>query len=191
MSNGQPSVGGSAWTGGAVDTPNQNEERTATDVISDDKKRDSRNAERRKIIKEKTSQRRVSFVDSITIAKSVIDDHAKNKQFEKKASQRRRIIKECTSGAGSLEGENKRRVSFAEELQTGCSVIAPESAYKGGLEQLKEKRRTIKDRTAGKRRASLADEIEVAKSVIMDDPKRYMSSLPPSLVQQVLCVSLL
>ncbi|PFX21285.1 hypothetical protein AWC38_SpisGene14202, partial [Stylophora pistillata] len=160
----------------------QHEERKAADVMANDKKRDSRNFETRKLIKEQSSQRRNSLVDSIIIAKSIIGDCAKNKTFEKKASQRRHIIKECCLGPESDKGLNKKRVSFADELETACSVIAPDSPYRERLQHSKEKRRAIKEKTSGKRRASLSDDIEIAKSIILESPKRY--TLPLNLVQE-------
>lgn len=162
----------------------QHEERKAADVMANDKKRDSRNYETRKLIKEQSSQRRNSLVDSIIIAKSIIGDCAKNKTFEKKASQRRHIIKECCLGPESDKGLNEKNASFADELETACSVIAPDSPYRERLQHSKEKRRAIKEQTSGKRRASLSDDIEIAKSIILESPKRY--TLPLNLVQEVL-----
>ena len=146
--------------------------------------RDPRNAERRKIIKQQTSQRRESLADSITIAKSIIDDHAKNKQFEKKASQRRRIIKHCTSTNG-----NKRRMSLVQELQTGCSVIAPNGIQQESLERLNEKCRLTKEQLAGKRKLSLSEEIGVAENVIVDSEKN-LEVRSQAIVQQVSSSSL-
>lgn len=162
---------------------NKSKKKTKDDVISDDKKRDSRNVERRKIIKQQTSQRRASLADSITIAKSVIDGHSKNKQFEKKASERRRVIKHCTSAPGSSFGEKQRSMSFVQELQTGCSVILPSADHQKSLERSKDRCRTIKDRCTGKRRRSLAEEIGVAKKVIVDGERKY--EIPPAVVEEV------
>ena len=146
--------------------------------------RDPRNAERRKIIKQQTSQRRESLADSITIAKSIIDDHAKNKQFEKKASQRRRIIKHCTS-----TNENKRRMSLAQKLQTGCSVIAPNGIKQESLERPNENCRLTKEQLAGKRKLSLSEEIGVAENVIVDSEKN-LEVRSQAIVQQVSSSSL-
>ncbi|KAL9960075.1 hypothetical protein ACROYT_G033479 [Oculina patagonica] len=164
-------------------TSDKKEVKTKEDVINDDKKRDSRNAERRKIIKQQTSQRRGSLADSINVAKSVIDGHAKNKQFEKKASERRRVIKQCTSAAGSATGENKRCMSFAEELQTSRSVITPDKDHTKSVERSKERCRKIKDQCTGKRRQSLAEEIGVAKEVIVGSEKKC--EIPPAVVEEV------
>ena len=183
MSNRRVRSSGVSRTNQARGTSNQSGEKSTAQIIADDKKRDSRNAERRKIIKQKTTQRRDSLVDSITIAKTVLDGHAKNKQFEKKASERRRVIKQCSSAPGPLTGENNRarRLSFSEELQTGCSVIAPNLDHKESLERSKEKCRKIKDQFSGKRRRSLAEEIGVAKDVIVDSKKQY--EIPPVVVE--------
>ena len=166
--------------------PAQNSENVTTEEVAeeanDDKMRDSRNWERRKIIRRQTSQRRHSLADSIMIAKSVIDGHAKNKQFEKRASERRRVIKCCRSAPGSVSGE--RRMSFADELQTACSVIVPRWDYKQSLERSKGKCRTIKEQFSGKRRPSLLEEIGVAKDVIVDSERRKYA-LPPAVVEEV------
>ena len=163
--------------------PNKSKEKTKDDIISDDKKRDSRNVERRKIIKQQTSQRKPSLADSIAIAKSVIDGHSKNKQFEKKASERRRVIKQSTSSAGSSIWERQRSMSFYQELQTGCSVILPGADHQKSVERSKDRRRTIKDRSAGKRRRSLAEEIGDAKKVIVDSERKY--EISPAVVDEV------
>lgn len=165
-------------------TSHRHGEWKAPDVMADGKRRDSRNSEMRRLIKKQSSQRRNSLVDSITIAKSIIGDYAKNKEFEKKAARRRHIIKECCSGLESDKGLNKKRVSFADELEIACSVIEPDSPYRERLEHSKEKRRAIKEQTSGKRRASLSDDIEIAKSIILESPKRY--SLPLNLVEEMI-----
>lgn len=156
---------------------------TKEEVISEDKKRDSRNAERRKIIKKQTSKRRDSLFDSILIAKAIIEGQAKNKKYEKKASERRRVIKECTCASKTSSGEKKRRVTFSEELQTGCSVIKPNSDLTKSLERSKKKCRKIKTECSLKRRPSLAEEIEVAKEVIVDSEKK--GEIPPVIVKEV------
>lgn len=154
------------------------------DVLIDDWLRDSRNVERRKIIKRQTSQKRHSLSDSLLLAKSVIDGFAKNKQFEEKASERRRVIK-C-SGSPLASASGKWRRSFTEELQAARSVIIPTRDYKESLEKAKEKCRTIKDTFAGKRRPSLLEEIGVAKDVIVDSERRKcMYELPPAVVEEV------
>ena len=160
----------------------QSHERSTLQVLVDDWLRDSRNVERRKIIKRQSFQKRHSLADSLLIAKSVIDGHAKNKQFEKKASERRRVIKCCGSDLASASG--KQRMSFADELQTARSVIIPSWGYKESLERSKEKCRTIRDMFAGKRRPSLLEEIGAAKDVIVDSEKRKCE-LPPAVVEEV------
>lgn len=164
-------------------TSDKKDIKTKENTIFEDKMRDSRNAEMRKIIKQQTSQRRQSLADSITIAKSVIDGHAKNKQFEKKAAERRRVIKHCTSTPESSTGEKKRCMSFAEELQTGRSVITPTKDHTKSLERSKERCRQIKDQCSGKRRRSLVEEIGVAKEIIVDSERKYV--IPPAVVEEV------
>ena len=132
----------------ATSASKRSKRKTRGDVVSDDKRRDYRNLERRKIIKQQTSQRRGSLVDSISIAKSIIDGQSKNKQFEEKASERRRVIKQSMSGYG----ERPRSMSFFEELQTGCSVILPSEDYQNSVKRSKDRCRTIKDRSSSKMR---------------------------------------
>ena len=162
---------------------NQNKTKTRDEVISDDKKRDSRNVERRKIIRQQTSQRRDTLTDSLAIAKLIIEGHSKNKDFEKKASERRRVIKHCTSPLRSLTGEKQRSMSFFQELQTGCSVILPSADHQKSVEKSKARRRTIKDHSAGKRRPSLTEEIADAKKVIVDSERKY--EISPAQVKEV------
>lgn len=163
-------------------TSDKDKKRTASDIIADDKKRDSRNVERRNIIKRQTSERRDSFVDSLKIAKSVIDGHTKHKDYEKKASERRRVIKCCESAP--VSGSGAGGVHFADELQTACSVIVPEWEHKESLERSKEKCRAIKDQFSGKRRPSLLEEIEAAKEIIVDSERRKYE-LPPAVAEEV------
>ena len=154
--------------------------RTWADVAADDKKRDRRNAERRKIIKKQTTGKNDSFANSIKIAKVIIDAHAKNKKNEKKASQKRRIIKHCTS-----EVDNRRRMSLTQQLETARSIIVPDKSQQESLERSKNKSRLIKDQLAGKRRPSFSEEIEVGKKVIVDSEKRFR--VPPAVAQEVSC----
>ncbi|KAJ7363496.1 hypothetical protein OS493_009651 [Desmophyllum pertusum] len=63
-------------------------------------------------------------------------------------------------------------MSFEDELQTACSVIAPAWDYKESVERSKEKCRTIKSSFSCKKRPSLLDEIGVAKDVIVDSERR-------------------
>jgi len=158
---------------------NKNKEKTKDEVISDDKKRDARNVERRKIIKQQTSQRRASLADSISVAKSVIDGCSRNKEFEKKASERRRVIKKSISASG----EKQQSTSFFQELETACSVIIPDADHQKSVEKSKDRRRTIKDQSAGKRRRSLAEEIGDAKKVIVDSERKY--EISPAVVDEV------
>ena len=162
---------------------NRDHRKTKDDVIYEDRKRDSRNVERRKIIKQQTSQRRGSLSDSILIAKLLIDGHSKNKQFEKKASERRRVIKQSTSAAGSPTGQRQRSMSFFEELQTGRSVILPSADHQKSVERSKDRCRAIRDRSSGKRRRSLAEEIGDAKKVIVDSERKY--EISPAEVEEV------
>ena len=145
-------------------------------IIAEDRRRDPRNAERRKIIKRKTSDRRSSLIKSILAAKSVIDGYAKNKNFEDIASERRQKIK---MGSSYLEHEatrNGRRKSFSEEVQSACSVIRPSWFDKEKMERAKENLRIVKSQISGKRRPSLLDEIQVAKEVILKSERmvRYI-----------------
>lgn len=176
----QPAGEASQTTNQANATSDEKKIRTKADVVTDDKNRDSRNVERRRIIKQQTSQRRGSLADSIMVAKSVIDGHSKHEKFEKKASERRRVIKHCTSAPG----DKKRLMSFSEQLQTGCSVITPNVDHTKSLERSKERCRKIKDRCTGKRRPSLAEEIGVAKEVIVDSARKYEK--PPVVPKQVI-----
>ena len=157
-----------AQTSQSKGTPNQSSSKSRDEIIAEDKKRDSRNAERRKIIKKQTSEKRNSLADSLMIAKTFIDEHAKNKEYEEKASERRQKIKQHSSFPGTPSAQNKRRKSFAEEIQSACSVITPRWNDIEKKEESKEKCRQIKNQIADKRKPSLLDEIEVAKKVILD-----------------------
>lgn len=160
-------------------------QRSPDEIIAEDRRRDPRNAERRKIIKRQTSERRDSLFDSLWIAKNFIDGHSKNRQFEKKASERRRVIKRCCC-TDPVSGPNGRRMSFADELVTACLVIIPKWDYKQSVERSKEKRRAVKEQFAstGKRRPSLQEQIGVAKELIVDK-EREKRSLPPEIVAEV------
>lgn len=135
-------------------------------VASELKKRDPRNAERRKIIRRQTFEKRGSLVDSLMTAKDVIDDHAKNKEFEEKALERRQKIKQNSADLG-----NNRRMSFAEEVQSACTVIKRDWIDKEKMEKSKEKRQKIRQRISSKKRPSLLDQIEVAKDLIVPSDK--------------------
>ena len=152
-------------------------------VLYEDRQRDLRNAERRQVIKQQSAQKRNSLVDSLMVAKAIIDDHARNKEYEEKALERRQKIKQNSEFSSGRLGQKKRRLSFAEEVQNACGVITPNWQDNERQEQSKAKRRKIKHEISGKRRPSLLDEIQVAKSVIMESPKKYV--LHPRLVEEV------
>ena len=163
----------------ATSASNRNKRKTRDDVIFDDRRRDSRNLERRRIIKQQISQGRGSLVDSISIAKTIIDGHSKNKPFERKASERRRVIKQSMSGFGG----RPRSMSFFEELQTGRAVILPSEDYQNSVERSKDRRHQIKDRSSRKMRQTLAEEIGDAKHVIVDSERKF--EIPPAIVGEV------
>ena len=169
-------------------SPNQ---RSPDEIIAEDRRRDSRNAERRKIIKRQTSERRDSLVDSLWIAKNIIDGHSKNRHFETKASERRRVMKHCC-GTEPDSVPNGRRISFADELVIARLVVTPEWDYKQSVERSKEKCRAVKEQFAstGKRRPSLLEEIGVAKELIVDK-EREKRSLPAEIVAEVVLCFLL
>ncbi|KAL9960058.1 hypothetical protein ACROYT_G033458 [Oculina patagonica] len=75
-------------------------------------------------------------------------------------------------------------MSFAEELQTGRSVITPDQDHTKSVERSKERCRKIKDQCTGKRRQSLAEEIGVAKEVIVDSERKY--EIPPAVVEEMI-----
>ena len=142
--------------------------RPVTEVLDDDRKRDWRNAERRHIIKEKTSKRRDSLIDSLLIAKDIMDSHARNKEHEQKASERRHKIQQYNSFLAGKLGKNNRRLSFADEVNNACFMIAPKSVATDSKEKAKKTRRQIKRELSGKRRASFLNQIQVAQSAILD-----------------------
>ena len=141
--------------------------------------------ERRKIIKQQTSQRRASLADNIAIAKLIIDGHSKNKDLEKKASERRRVIKRRTSAPWSSTGEKQRSMSFIQELQAGCSVILPSADHQKSVERSKTRRRTIKDHSVGKKRRSREAEIGDAKKVTVDSERKYEISPTEVVLEEV------
>ena len=145
-------------------------------IIAEDRRRDPRNAERRKIIKRKTSDRRSSLIKSILAAKGVIDGYAENKIFEDIASERRQKIKMGSSYLKDEATRNSRGKSFSEEVQSACSVVRPSWHDEETRERVKEKRRMVKTQISKKRRLSLRDEIQVAKGVILDGERmvRYI-----------------
>ena len=181
----QPRSSGMPQSTQASRTPTQSEKRSPDKVVAEDKRRDSRNAERRKIIKRKTSETRESLVANLLVAKAIIDGYAKNKEFEEKASQRRQKIKKFNSFSGTPTGRSERRKSFAEQVQSACSVITPGWNDNEKMEQSKEKCRKIKRKLAEKRGSSLLDEIQVAKDEIVGHEKKYSYALPSAAVTEV------
>ena len=141
-------------------------------VLADDRKRDWRNAERRHIIKEQTSQRRGSLIESLLIAKDIMNSHARNKEYEQKASERRHKIKQYNNFLEGALGKNDRRLSFADEVNNAYFMIAPKSVSSVSEEKPKKTRRKIRKEIASKRRPSFLDQIQVAQSAIMDQNYR-------------------
>ena len=172
MGSEQPHSSGRTGFPQSKDTSNQKSRRPRDEIVVDDKKRDSRNLERRKVIKRRTSEKRGSLVDSLLIAKNVIDSHTQNKEYEDKAAERRQQIKQRNSDPGP-QANDRRRTSFAEEVQSARSVIKPNWDDDEKLEQTKEKCREIKHQISAKHRPSLLDEIEVAREVIRASEKKY------------------
>lgn len=152
--------------------------RTTKDVTTDDRKRDFRNAERRRIIKRHTSERKNSLLDSLTTAKLLIYGHSKNKEFEKKASERRRVIKGCESEL------LPQSITFADEIQTACSVIVPKWNHRESLRKSKEKCQALKNQFSGKRKPSLTEEIKFAREIIVDSERRKYE-IPAEVIEEV------
>lgn len=152
--------------------------RTTKDVTTDDRKRDFRNAERRRIIKRHTSERKNSLLDSLTTAKLLIYGHSKNKEFEKKASERRRVIKGCESEL------LPQSIAFADEIQTACSVIVPKWNHRESLRKSKEKCQAMKNQFSGKRKPSLTEEIKFAREIIVDSERRKYE-IPAEVIEEV------
>lgn len=152
--------------------------RTTKDVTTDDRKRDFRNAERRRIIKRHTSERKNSLLDSLTTAKLLIYGHSKNKEFEKKASERRRVIKGCESEL------LPQSITFADEIQTACSVIVPKWNHRESLRKSKEKCQAMKNQFSGKRKPSLTEEIKFAREIIVDSERRKYE-IPAEVIEEV------
>lgn len=152
--------------------------RTTKDVTTDDRKRDFRNAERRRIIKRHTSERKNSLLDSLTTAKLLIYGHSKNKEFEKKASERRRVIKGCESEL------LPQSITFADEIQTACSVIVPKWNHRESLRKSKEKCQAMKSQFSGKRKPSLTEEIKFAREIIVDSERRKYE-IPAEVIEEV------
>lgn len=152
--------------------------RTTKDVIKDDRQRDFRNAERRKIIKRHTSERKNSLLDSLTTAKLLIYGHSKNKEFEKKASERRRVIKCCESEL------LPQSITFADEIQTAYSVIVPKWNHRESLRKSKEKCQAMKNQFSCKRKPSLAEEIKFAREIIVDSERRKYE-IPAAVIEEV------
>lgn len=152
--------------------------RTTKDVTTDDRKRDFRNAERRRIIKRHTSERKNSLLDSLTTAKLLIYGHSKNKEFEKKASERRRVIKGCESEL------LPQSITFADEIQTACSVIVPKWNHRESLRKSKEKCQAMKNQFSGKRKPSLTEEIKFGREIIVDSERRKYE-IPAEVIEEV------
>ena len=155
--------------------------RSVQEVLREDRRRDYRNVERRKMIHKLTCQRNNSLLHSLLAAKEIIEEYGKNKAFEERASERRHKIKQFNSFPGAPN--QPRRHSFIEEIQNACLVLSPSMVDNIKLEQTKERCRRIKNEIASKRRPSLLEEIEVAKSVIMKNPHKY--ALNSGLVEEV------
>ena len=147
--------------------------RQVQEVLDDDRKRDWRNAERRHIIKEQTSKRRDSLIDSLLIAKDIMDSQARNKEHEQKASERRHKIQQYNNFLAGKLGKNNRHLSFADEVNNACFMIAPKSAATDSKEKAKKTRRKIKKELSRKRRASFQNQIQVAQSAILDQGNSY------------------
>ncbi|XP_015778423.1 PREDICTED: uncharacterized protein LOC107356321 [Acropora digitifera] len=146
--------------------------RQAQEVVADDRKRDWRNAERRHIIKEQTSQRRGSLIDSLLIAKDILSSQTRNKEYERKASERRHKIQQYNNFLDGELSKNNRRLSFADEVNNACFMIAPRSVSNASEEKPKKTRRKIRKEISTKRRPSFLDQIQVAQSAIMDQNYR-------------------
>ena len=115
-------------------------------------------------------------MDSLLIAKEIIDAQARTKEHEQKASERRQKIHKYNSFLAGTLGQNKRRLSFADEVNNACLAIAPNFV---GTESVpgkaKETRRKIKRELSRKRRPSFSDQIQVAQSAILDYQKKIPS----------------
>ena len=146
--------------------------RPVQEVVADDRKRDWRNAERRHIIKEQTSQRRGSLIDSLLIAKDILSSQARNKEYERKASERRHKIQQYNNFLDGELTKNNRRLSFADEVNNACFMIAPKSVSNVSEEKPKKTRRKIRKEISNKRRPSFLDQIQLAQSAIMDQNYR-------------------
>ena len=147
--------------------------RSVQEVLADDRKRDWRNAERRHIIKQQTSKRRDSLIDSLLIAKDIVDSHARNKEYEQKASKRRHKIQQYNRFLAGTLGKNKRRLSLADEVNNACFMIAPKSVAIDSKEKARKTRRKIKKELSRKRRASFLNQIQVAQSTILDPANSF------------------
>ena len=162
----------------------QSNYKSPAQVIAEDWKRDARNAERRKIIRRETNPRRDSLVESLLIAKGVIDGHSKNRRHEKKAKERRRVIKKRCSSSASGSDQRKPKMSFSEEMQIAKDVISPKWEYRQSVVRSMEKCRSLRDQFAGRRRPSLQEQIGAAREVIVDSERRKRS-IPEELAWEV------
>ena len=160
--------------------------KSQAEIIADDRKRDARNAERRKIIKRETEPRRKSFVDSLVLARGIIGGYSSNKPYEKKAKERRNVIKRTCEVAQSRTGHEKRKMSFSEELQLAKDVVTPRWDYRQSMVRSLEKCRNLRDQFADRRCPSLQEQIGAAKEVIVESERRKRS-IPEELLWEVSC----
>ncbi|XP_029185920.2 uncharacterized protein LOC114953738 [Acropora millepora] len=162
--------------------------KSQAEIIADDRKRDARNAERRKIIKRETEPRRKSFVDSLVLARGIIGGYSSNKPYEKKAKERRNVIKRTCEVAQSRTGHQKRKMSFSEELQLAKDVVTPRWDYRQSMVRSLEKCRNLRDQFADRRRPSLQEQIGAAKEVIVESERRKRC-IPEELLWEMLAAN--
>ena len=90
---------------------------------------------------------------------------------------RQKIHKYNSFLAGTL-GQNKPRLSFADQVNKACLAIAPSFVGTDPVPgKAKERRRKIKRELSRKRRPYFSDQIQVAQSAILDYQKKVPSSL--------------
>lgn len=158
--------------------------KSQAEIIAEDRKRDARNAERRKIIRRETEPRRDSLLDSLLLARGVIDGYSSNKLFEKKAKERRSVIKRACAASQSGKGHGKRRMSFSEELQVAKDVVAPRWDYRQSMVRSMERCRNLRDQFADRQHPSLQEQIGAAKEMIVESERRKRY-IPEELVWEV------
>ena len=137
-------------------------------TIVEETRKVCRSKEKRRVIKRQTSDRRSSFGENISAARSIILGQSKSDIFEKKASERRRVIREAIAAHKAASGQRRHSLPLLEEIETARRVITPGQKHKDSVERASEKCRTIRSQLSAMRRPSFAQEIEVAKSVIVD-----------------------